>query len=687
MKLNNTVLTLALLGVLALAALAGGLLPAGSPVYAEPPMFDTDTASRTVAENTPPGVNIGAAISATDPDEDGQDNDDVEFGNTLTYSLDPESDDADKFEIDPSTGQLITKAPLDFETPLGGSASNTNNYSVTVKVDDGETRTDDITQDVTITVTGVDEEPGAPAAPTVVATDTNAADFGLKVIWYEPDDTGDGLTGGSSGYDVEYKRSTETSFGSANVDHSGTDTTATITDLDDDTSYQVRIRATDVDGDNGPWSLSSTGSTNKEDNNLPTFVESEPVTRTVLENAEPALVVGFPVSATDTDNVLPLTYRLHGPDADSFDLHSTSGQIRTKRGVVYDFERKSALSVTVTVSDGQGGSDARAVTINVTDVPEAPAAPARPTVRATAKSSTSLDVSWIEPDNMGPAFTGYDVRYRKGGTDTFTIVSTTGTGNTYTIAPTDEPLESGASYEVYVRAKNGEIIGQWSGAGTGRTSIGNSEPTFDDRSSLTETDPTTTRTVPENTRAGQSVGRAVRAVDGNGDGRTYRLIAADRDAAPDVNNFDINTSTGQILTKEPLNHEDVAGCGYDDTANPTQCTYTVKVQVWDGLNEHRNEQDTATLNDDDDTNDTAIIDDEITVNITVSDVAEKPLAPTVTVTSPEVADGAAQATLTVTWDRPKTRAPLLPATWWNALATGLRPPTRALSPIQAISRT
>ena len=35
MKLNNTVLTLALVGVLALAALAGGLLPAGNAVHAQ----------------------------------------------------------------------------------------------------------------------------------------------------------------------------------------------------------------------------------------------------------------------------------------------------------------------------------------------------------------------------------------------------------------------------------------------------------------------------------------------------------------------------------------------------------------------------------------------------------------------------------------------------------------------------
>ena len=42
----------------------------------------------------------------------------------------------------------------------------------------------------------------------------------------------------------------------------------------------------------------------------------------------------------------------------------------------------------------------------------------------------------------------------------------------------DERLTPGASYEVSVRAKNDEIPSQWSAAGTGRTSIGNSEPTF-----------------------------------------------------------------------------------------------------------------------------------------------------------------------------------------------------------------
>ena len=206
-----------------------------------------------------------------------------------------------------------------------------------------------------------------------------------------------------------------------------------------------------------------------------------------------------------------------------------------------------------------------------------------------------------------------------------------------------------------------------------RTSIGNSEPLFNDRSSPTETDPTTTRTVAENTRTGQSVGRAVRAVDGNGDGRTYRLVTErpdDPSKRTFVAKFDINESTGQILTKASLNHE-ATDCDYDDNAAQTTCTYTVKVQVWDGLDEDRNEQDTSTLDDADDTNDTTIIDDTIMVNIMVTDVAEKPAAPAVTVTSP--ANG---TTLTVTWDAPGNTGPAI-----TGLPAGVHRPRGARRPM------
>ena len=125
MKQKNTVVTLALLGVLALGGHSGracSLWGKRSTRNAPTNSTPVPVPIGSVPENTPPGVNIGNPVSASDDDDDGEDNNDIEFGDTLTYSL--SGTDAASFDIDASTGQLITKAPLDFETPLGGTGND-----------------------------------------------------------------------------------------------------------------------------------------------------------------------------------------------------------------------------------------------------------------------------------------------------------------------------------------------------------------------------------------------------------------------------------------------------------------------------------------------------------------------------------------------------------------------------------
>ena len=129
MKIRTSLTTPALVAAFAVAALLGIILPSPGVVYAADPDFVTGAGTREVPENTPPGVNIGDPISATDTDEGTE-----EFGNTLTYSLQASADtpearvDAASFDIDPSTGQLITKAPLDAD-------STKASYTVTVRVE------------------------------------------------------------------------------------------------------------------------------------------------------------------------------------------------------------------------------------------------------------------------------------------------------------------------------------------------------------------------------------------------------------------------------------------------------------------------------------------------------------------------------------------------------------------------
>ena len=89
------------------------------PTTNELPAFADTTDTRSVGQGTSAGRSIGAPVRATDEDP----------GDVLTYSL--SGQDADKFDIDPATGQLRTKDVLDYD-PQG-----TNDYSVTVNVHDG----------------------------------------------------------------------------------------------------------------------------------------------------------------------------------------------------------------------------------------------------------------------------------------------------------------------------------------------------------------------------------------------------------------------------------------------------------------------------------------------------------------------------------------------------------------------
>ena len=199
-------------------------------------------------------------------------------------------------------------------------------------------------------------------------------------------------------------------------------------------------------------------------NNAPEFSASAP-TRSVAENTAAGENIGDALpEATDADSGDTLTYSLEGTDKDSFTLDGR--QLKTKSGVSYDYETKTSYSVTLKVDDGNGGTDTLAVTVDVTDVEEKPDTPEAPTVTATSGSDTSLDVSWTAPGlNGGPAITGYEVQYRKGETGDFTARTHSGTGTTTTIAE----LETGESYQVQVKAKNGETDSDWSSSGTGST--------------------------------------------------------------------------------------------------------------------------------------------------------------------------------------------------------------------------
>ena len=100
--------------------------------------------ARRVAENTAPGRDIGAPITVRD-----------RGGGTVTYGLG--GTDAAFFDVADSTGQLRTRAALDYETR--------NGYTVTVTASHGDGSSDSIA--VTITVTDVNEAPAITGSASV----------------------------------------------------------------------------------------------------------------------------------------------------------------------------------------------------------------------------------------------------------------------------------------------------------------------------------------------------------------------------------------------------------------------------------------------------------------------------------------------------------------------------------------
>ena len=140
------------------------------------PEFVAATDTREVAENTAAGENIGAPVTATDAD----------VGDTLTYTL--SGADAASFDIGDTTGQLMTKAALDFEAPADTDTDNA--YEVTVTASDGNTA-DDATIAVTITVTDLAE--GSELSP--YDTDSSGKIEGPEVIQAVKDYFADDITG------------------------------------------------------------------------------------------------------------------------------------------------------------------------------------------------------------------------------------------------------------------------------------------------------------------------------------------------------------------------------------------------------------------------------------------------------------------------------------------------------------
>ena len=273
---------------------------------------------------------------------------------------------------------LTFQAAPNYEDPQ--DANTDNAYLVVVQATSG-TGDREQTGTQTITVTVMDDDTEAPAAPDAPSV-SPASVTSLTVNWSAPDNAGPEITD----YDVQYRAGTSAPWSDGS--HIGTALTAILTGLLEDTSYQVQVRATNAEGTGG-WSASGSGATDA--NAAPSFTSAA-----TFNPAENQTAVGTVVASDDDASDDITDYEISGgTDQALFSIVSTSGVLTFQAAPNYedpqDANTDNAYLVVVQATSGTGDREQTGTqTITVTvmdDDTEAPAAPDAPSVSPASVTS------------------------------------------------------------------------------------------------------------------------------------------------------------------------------------------------------------------------------------------------------------------------------------------------------------
>ena len=452
--------------------------------------------------------------------------------------------DSSKFSIAPASGALTFASAPNFEAPA--DTDTDGDYVVVVRATSGAgARAKTADQTITVTVTDVDgEAPGVPAAPTV----SSASATSLNVSWTAPANAGPPIT------DYDYRYRVTSPVGNW-TEVTTTTLGAAITQLAEDTEYDVQVRATNDEGTSG-WSGSGSGSTDA--NAAPSF--TSPATFNAPENQT---VVGT-VAASDSDPGDSVTgYAIQGgADASKFSIAEASGALTFASAPNFeapaDADTGNDYVVVVRATSGTGARAKTAdqtITVAVTNAGgEAPGVPVAPSV--SSASVTSVTATWTAPANAGPAITDYDYRYRvTSPRGSWTEVTTT---TITALGATIAGLAEDTGYDVQVRAANDEGTSGWSASGSGSTDA-NASPSFTSPAAFN---------APENQTA---VGTVQASDSDTGDSVTGYAIQG----GADVSKFSIAPATGVLTFASAPNFEAPADA---DTGND----YVVVVRATSG---------------------------------------------------------------------------------------------------------
>ncbi|MSX24017.1 MAG: hypothetical protein F2786_06475, partial [Actinobacteria bacterium] len=297
------------------------------------PVFDTDTVTIDVAENTVLVGSVDGNVTQNGP------------ASGLTWTL--SGPDAATFSIDSVTGAIS------FADPNGGNFEETNTFNVTVTATDTSTGLETDSIDVVINVT--------PNAGPVFDTDTVTLTVAENTVLV-------GTTGHISQVGAASGR-TWTLSGVDSATFTINSSTGAISfangtggDFEDTNTFNITVTATDT----------STGLETDSIDVVINLTDSGPVfdTDTVtIDVAENTVLVGS-VDGNVTQNgpASSLTWTLSGVDSLTFSIDSVTGAISFADPNGGNFEETNTFNVTVTATDTSTGleTDSIDVVINVT---------------------------------------------------------------------------------------------------------------------------------------------------------------------------------------------------------------------------------------------------------------------------------------------------------------------------------
>ena len=287
---------------------------AGAPVTNDPPAFDTEgPLAMSIAEDAAAGTNVGAPLSATDPNDD-----------PLAFAL--TGDGAGDFAVN-RDGQITVAAVLDHESR--------SSYSLTATVSDpagGSGSTP-----VSITVENVEE----PGAVVLGAGDQPQVDSEITAILTDPD-------GGVNGESWQWQSSdSETGPWNDIADAGSASHTPQTGDIDRYLRAVVTYR--DGHGSGQDRAQATTAHPVRPEPNRPPQFGDHTTTFNISINVREDVRVAPPFTAADP-NEDTLTYSIVPSTPDAFTINPATGEVLMGS---LELEEGSTHTATITVTDGR----------------------------------------------------------------------------------------------------------------------------------------------------------------------------------------------------------------------------------------------------------------------------------------------------------------------------------------------